>query len=216
MIRVEGWAKWLDHLAVNPDSAEGLKQLLERGEPAFQSVGSGFAKGADVMIMGRTKRSSYGLSAGLVFSDRTNPLATGVKNYAAPWDQRLTISANYSFIPKPDWMVTVRGTVHSGRPYTPIIGFLGDAASQKYLPVFGETNGSRYPWFYEISARVQKRFSFHEIPLMWYAELLNMTNAQNVFMYIYDNGSYANGTQPSAGVFNHLPIRPFLGISGEY
>ena len=50
----------------------------------------------------------------------------------------------------------------------------------------------------------------------WYAELLNTTNATNLFALTYGSGDYAANTPPVAGSFNHLPIRPFLGIRGEY
>jgi hypothetical protein len=33
---------------------------------------------------------------------------------------------------------------------------------------------------------------------------------------MYDEGDPATGTLPKRGAFNHLPIRPFLGLRGEY
>lgn len=62
---------------------------------------------------------------------------------------------------------------------------------------------------------MEKRFKAGALDLAWYAELLNVTNAQNAFLYVYGKGDYASGTPPSLGTFNHLPIRPFLGIRGE-
>jgi TonB family protein len=216
LVRVEGWAKWLDQLPVNPDSAAGLEAILMRGEAPYQSVGTGFARGVDLMLLGQTERTSYGFSAGLLFADRTNPLATGNQTYPGPWDQRLTLSGNISVIPASNWMVTARATVHSGRPYTPITGFVPDASGKHNLPVFGDTNSDRYPWFYEASIRVQRRFKLGPVPMSWYVELLNLSNARNVFTYVYDNGDPVKGVAPSEGIFYHLPIRPFLGVSGEY
>jgi hypothetical protein len=111
--------------------------------------------------------------------------------------------------------VSGRATFHTGRPTTEVTGFVRDDAHQRYLPNFGATNGARYPSYFESSIRVEQRFKAGGLELAWYAELLNVTNAQNVFLYVYGKGDYAGGTPPALGTFNHLPIRPFLGIRGE-
>ena len=49
-----------------------------------------------------------------------------------------------------------------------------------------------------------------------YAEVLNVTNTMNVFSWVYGAGDFAAGVQPNQGRFNHLPIRPFLGLRAEY
>ncbi|HXN54670.1 MAG TPA: TonB-dependent receptor [Myxococcales bacterium] len=215
LLRVEGYAKWLDRLVVNPDSDEGVRALLAAGQPAFQNLGSGFARGVDLLFLGRTELLSYGLAGGLLRAERTNPLAAGNKSYPAPWDQRLSLSANLSAAPADGWLMSGRATFHTGRPTTTVAGFVRDDANQRYLPVFGPTNGARYPAYVESSLRVERRFHAGSLDLAWYAELLNVTNAQNVFLYTYGKGDYAAGTPPSLGTFNHLPIRPFLGIRGE-
>jgi hypothetical protein len=38
----------------------------------------------------------------------------------------------------------------------------------------------------------------------------------NVYSYLYGAGDFANGTTPTRGSFNHLPIRPFFGVRAEY
>jgi len=215
LVRVEGYAKWLDRLVVNPDSDEGVRALLAEGQPVFQNLGSGFARGVDLLFLGRTALLSYGLSGGLLSAERTNPLAASNKTYPAPWDQRFSLSANLSVTPADGWLVSGRATFHTGRPTTEVTGFARDDARQRYLPAFGATNGARYPSYFESSIRVEQRFKAGGLELAWYAELLNVTNAQNVFLYVYGKGDYASGTPPSLGTFNHLPIRPFLGIRGE-
>jgi hypothetical protein len=63
--------------------------------------------------------------------------------------------------------------------------------------------------------RGERRFQFAGLQMAWYAEVLNLTNASNVAL-TYDSGDFAGGVPPQQGSFNHLPIRPFLGIRGEY
>ncbi len=216
LARVEGFYKWLDHLAVNPDSDDGVRALVAAGQPVFQSSGSGTSRGVDVLLLGRAENLSYGLSGGLVFADRHNPLAAGVQSYAAPWDQRLTISANAAITPGTGWLISARTTFHTGRPYTPVVGFQNDSANQRFLPLFGQTNSARYSDYFDLSLRVEKRFGWGPLQMAWYAEVLNATNSTNVFALTYDQGDSAAGTEPQQGAFNHLPIRPFLGVRGEY
>ena len=216
LVRVEAFGKWLDYLTVNPDTAEGAAALKADGQPVFQSVGKGFARGVDLLFLGRAARVAYGVSAGLVWSDRENPLASGARDYPSPWDQRFTASAHLSYTPNPDWLFSVRGSFHTGRPVTPVVGWIRDDVHKRYLPVFGATNSARYPNYYEFSLRGERRFLWGPLSMAWYVEVLNVTNATNVFATLYDTGDYAADKEPTEGAFNHLPIRPFLGIRGEY
>jgi TonB family protein len=216
LVRVEGYGKWLDHLAVNPDTLPGLQQLLQTQSPVFQSIGTGFARGVDVLILGRTRRWSYGASYGWLVAERTNPLAEINQTYAPPWDQRNTAAGHVSFIPAAHWLLSGRISFHSGRPVTPVLSFVRDDSLQKYLPVFGPTDSARYPAFYEASVRAQREFRAGPIQMTVYLEVLNVTDAQNVFATVYSGGDYASGMPPVASNFYHLPIRPFLGVSGEY
>ena len=208
LLRLEAFSKWFDRLAVNPDSSSAA--------PVFESSGTGSARGVDLLLAGRTPRFSWGASAGLLFADRTNPLASGRATYPTAWDQRLTTAANVSYLPADRWIVSVRASFHTGRPYTPVTGFTRDDAGQRYLPVFGKTNSARYASFFEASARTEHRFMLGGLSMAWYAEVLNLTNATNIFALTYDSGDFPGGVQPSSGSFNHLPIRPFLGVRGEY
>lgn len=210
LLRVEAFSKWLDRLAVNPDTAAGAQSA------GYLSRGSGAAKGVDLLLAGRTHSLSYGVSAGLLFTDRKNPLASGRATYPTAWDQRFSVSTSASYVPADLWLLSARATFHTGRPYTPVTGFVRDDANQRYLPVFGETNSARYASFFEASARAERRFTLGSVKLAWYAEVLNLTNATNIFALTYDSGDYAAHVEPAPGSFNHLPIRPFLGVRGEY
>ena len=58
-----------------------------------------------------------------------------------------------SWSPSSKWLFTGRFDFRTGRPYTPVVGWVHDTADGWYLPVFGATNGARYPAFYELSLR---------------------------------------------------------------
>jgi TonB family protein len=224
LVRLEGWVKALDQLIVNPDTDQGVAELVNAGAPVFQNVGTGFARGVDLLFLGRSRYFAYGASAALLFSDRHNPLAAGSQDYPAPWDQRFTLAAHLSWSPNNKWLFTGRFNFRTGRPYTPVVGFVRDELNARYLPVFGDTNSSRYPGFYEFSLRAERRFRLGPLDMAAYLEVLNLTNSQNLFARLYSStpqsasyeGDFAAGLEPQSGNFNHLPIRPFLGVRAEY
>jgi hypothetical protein len=82
--------------------------------------------------------------------------------------------------------------------------------------VFGDTSSETYPLFFELNVRVERRFRTGPISWALYGEILNLTNTMNVFSWVYGPGDFANGDAPVRGRFNHLPIRPFLGVRAEY
>jgi TonB family protein len=216
LLRLEGWSKWMSSLVTNPDSQQGVDARLAAGLPMYTNGGFGNASGADGMLLGRTRHFSYSLGVGLVFTDRTNPLATGPQTYRVQWEQRFTASASLSWSPTSQWVFTSRANFRTGRPYTPVQGFVADDANQRWLPVFGETSSETYPFFFELNLRGERRFSVGPVACAVYLEVLNVTNTMNVFSYIYGSGDYAAQVAPTRGRFNHLPIRPFLGVRGEY
>jgi hypothetical protein len=114
------------------------------------------------------------------------------------------------------WIFTARANFRTGRPYTPVEGFVADDVKERWLPTFGQTDSQTYPFFFEANLRGERRFTVGPLSCAVYLELLNVSNTMNVFSYIYGSGDYANGVQPTRGRFNHLPIRPFLGIRAEY
>jgi hypothetical protein len=156
------------------------------------------------------------LGLGLVFAHRTNPLAVGVQTYAVQFEQRFTGSGGLSWSPDSRWVFTARANFRTGRPYTPVVGFVADEADQKWLPTFGDTSSATYPFFFELNLRGERRFQVGPVQCAVYLEVLNVTNTMNVYSYLYGTGDFANGVTPTRGAFNHLPIRPFFGVRAEY
>ena len=64
--------------------------------------------------------------------------------------------------------------------------------------------------------RGEYRFEVGPVSCAVYLEVLNVTNTMNVYSWVYGAGDVTGGVPPTQGRFNHLPIRPFLGIRGEY
>ncbi len=216
LLKVEGWSKWLSALAVNPDTAQGLQDRVAAGQPVYESTGTGNAYGVDVMMLGRVQKFAYTFGLGIQRATRINPLALMGREYRVEWEQPVSAAASLTWSPNSKWLVTGRANFRTGRPYTPIASFTPDVENQRYLPVFGPTSSQQFPFFFELSFRGEYRFSAGPLTCAVYLELLNVTNTMNVFTYIYSKGDFSAGQEPARQSFNHLPIRPFLGIRAEY
>lgn len=216
LVRLEGWSKWLSDLVVNPDTPAAVEARTAAGLPAYVNGGTGHAYGADLMLLGRTRHFSYSLGVGVLEAQRQNPLATTVTRYPVQWEQQFTAGAGLTWSPNSKWLVTTRVNFRTGRPYTPVTGFLTDDVNQRFLPEFGATSSARYPFFFELNLRGEHRFQWGPMSMSLYAEVLNLTNTMNVFSWVYGEGDYATGAPPNQGRFTHLPIRPFVGLRAEY
>lgn len=216
LVRIEGWAKFLSNLVVNPDTVQAVADREVAGLPVYVNGGTGLAYGVDAMIFGRTRQFAYNLGVGALSAQRTNPLAANRSTYPVQWEQQFSVGGGLSWSPNKHWLVHSRANFRTGRPYTPIATFNPDATNSFYVPQFGETSSERYPFFFELNLRGEYRFEVGPVSCAFYAEVLNVTNTMNVFSWVYGEGDIANGMPPTQGRFNHLPIRPFLGIRGEY
>jgi hypothetical protein len=216
LVRVEGWSKWLSNLVVNPDTTQGVTAREAAGAAVFTNDGTGQAFGVDVQLLGRLKHFSYTVVASGLRAVRTNPLASVVTTYPVQWEQQFSTGGSISWSPNSKWIVTSRVNFRLGRPYTPINSFTADVSRMVWLPVYGSTSSSRYPFFFEVSARAEHRFQWGPLSGAAYFEVMNLTNTTNVFSWVYGAGDFANGVPPDQGRFTHLPIRPFLGIRLEY
>lgn len=219
LLRLEGWGKWLSNLVVNPDSVAGVAAREAAGLPVYTNGGTGLAYGFDLMLFGRTRQFSYNLGVGALRADRTNPLATASRDtYPVQWEQQFTAAAGLSWSPNSKWLFTTRANFRTGRPYTPVDTFVPGTSNgeEVWLPVFGRTSGERYPFFFELSLRGERRFQWGPLSCAVYLEVLNVTNTMNLFSWVYGAGDVAAGELPNQGRFTHLPIRPFLGMRVEY
>ncbi len=216
LLRIEGWSKWLSNLVVNPDTMAGVSEREAAGMPVYVNGGTGFAYGVDAMLFGRTRQFAYNVGVGALSAERTNPLAATRTTYPVQWEQQFTAAAGVSWSPNKHWLVHTRANFRTGRPYTPINTFNADPTATYWVPEFGRTSGDRYPFFFELNLRGEYRFEWGPVSCSVYAEVLNVTNTMNVFSWVYGEGDVTGGVMPNRGRFNHLPIRPFLGLRGEY
>ncbi len=127
-------------------------------------------------------------------------------DYDQPW--ALNLVGSWSF--RPTWNAGVRYRVGEGLPYTPIIDGSYVAASDSYLPVYGDTNSERLPVFQKIDLHLQKDWRFRTWKLAAYGEAWIVPPGNNV-MYMAWSYDYDEVGEVKGPVFV-----PLLGVRGEW
>jgi hypothetical protein len=107
------------------------------------------------------------------------------------------------------WELGSRFRAITGNPSTPITGSVFDASRGGYVPVFGRLNSDRDPTFLQLDVRLEKAFRIGRGSLAIYADVQNVTNADNPegFTYSYDYQTKETVTA--------TPFFPNLGLRGE-
>jgi hypothetical protein len=107
------------------------------------------------------------------------------------------------------WDVGARLQLASGRPYTPVESVAVDPLNTRY-GIVGAKGSARYPAYRRLDVRVQRRFGSGRVHWSVYADILNVTGADNVYQVRY-NPAY------SARYSVHmLPTLPTLGVEARF
>lgn len=217
IVRVEGYHKILDRLLVHPDTLAALD-----AGGTWESVGTGTASGVDASFAARGGFWNALATYSFGWTERTNPLNTaGPKTMRPGWDQRhgLRLMGSVSFGKHKRWTVSGSWELRSGRRRTPVARRQADDGSWFTVP-FAYNSKDYGPWT-ELSLRVEHGGPIFggKAKLTAYLDVLNATNAQSDFVWIYGAGEEReDGTlsAPTRGVFPQLPIRPWMGLRLEF
>jgi len=97
----------------------------------------------------------------------------------------------------------------SGNPLTPITDGVYDANHDTYVPIYGEVNSRRNPWFHRLDLRIEKRWDLGDVRLAVHLDVQNVYNATNPEGEIFNYDFRRSVDLPG------LPILPSLGVRGE-
>jgi hypothetical protein len=203
-VSVEGYAKQLEELIVsNPDAAED--------EPPFQNSGTGHARGLEFMLH-LPYRQWDGWAAYTLGEVRYRDFP-GAAEYAPAQDIRHAVSLVGRWRPSEDWSVGAKYRAMSGRPYTPVVGRenvsdLFDGLT--WLPVLGEFNSGRFPWYERLDVRVDRAFRVSGARCTATVEVVNVLGRRNLYDYRYVDG-YSR-----AEMVTMLPLIPTIGITAVF
>ncbi len=174
-VKSELYYKSLDNLITTDD------------ELRFTNDGDGSAFGLDTLIRKDLSHKLSGwLSVSLSKVERRDK-RTG-QTFAFDFDQPVNVNlvGNYKFSKK--WSAGAKLWVHSGRPYTPIIGATPSAnIDGLYDPIYGDINSDRFPTFHRLDFRVDRTFRDTDTSTIGaYLDIINVLGTENAAGYDYN------------------------------
>jgi TonB family protein len=177
--------------------------------PAYTSTGLGRSYGLEVLLRHQLTHNFFGWIAYSLSRSEITYFPGQVGYSLNPFDQthNLVVIASYK-LPR-DFIVGVRVRYTTGPLDTPFINSLYDNNANLFYPIFKDLFSRRLPAFFELDARIDKRWVFDKWVLAVYADVQNVTNRQNVESTTY-NYNYQQ-SQPLVG----LPILPNIGVRAE-
>ena len=122
-----------------------------------------------------------------------------------------------------DYILSGRLQYYSGFPYTPYIAGMYDTnyfnltGEDRYYPVTGERNSSKFPDFFTLDFRFTQSISIPGVHLSWYVEQINvfMQKAENVQKWYYDR-PYAQGGNPIITDDDGLSFLISFGVEARF
>jgi hypothetical protein len=174
---VTGFAKWMGDLPIR--SSLSTPKLAQ----ALLPTGIGRSYGAQILVRQEPWHGLFGwVSYTISRSERTTLAGTWrLFDYDQPHLLTLVVSQRLGA-----WTLGARLRIASGLPRTPVIGAFYDAAGDQYDPLFGPQNSMRLPTFWQLDARVDRRFEVGRVAVDAYLEALNVTDHTNGEEYIYN------------------------------
>lgn len=212
---VQGYYKPLFDQARQTLATGGGSDIAIAGNATrYTSNGFGRAYGGEILLRVRPTRYFVGWVAySLTRFERDYfsldptappPLAPGpldqphnliiVGSFKLPWELSLGLRFRYA----------------SGPLVTPVLGSLFDTNGNYSVPLPGLPWSQRLPDFFQLDARLDKRFVFDAWTLVVYLDVQNVTNQANPEALFYNH----NYTQ--SAFVTGIPILPTLGLRGEW
>jgi len=205
-LSVDLFYKQLDRLVRQSD--DEIVRDGRRVAENFDNDSYGRAYGAEILARYEPDEWFFGwVAVTLLRSER--------RDQGGPWrpsefDQILNLTLLGSFDLGRGWNLGLRFRVAQGYPYTPVVGSIFDSDCDQYLPIEGEPNSGRLPWFHQLDLRVDKTFDWDVFRLSVYLDVQNIYFQSNVESIGY-NHDYTRRTD-----VHGLPILPALGIKGSF
>jgi hypothetical protein len=200
-VSVDGFYKYLNRLVIPTTSVVNNQPLYYSNDGMGRAYGLRTWTKADYAWVSATL--SYTLSRSTRWSG-----STGEAVY--PYDQTHNITLMGAFTLGKNWALSGRLRYVTGNPFTPTTGGVFDSDNDNYLPIAGPFYSRRLSPFFQLDARVDKKWIFNHWMLSAYLDVQNITNQGNPeqVTYSYDYSQMA--------IIKGLPILPTIGFKGEF
>jgi hypothetical protein len=214
-VRVEGFYKKYDHLLESNPQEDPSR----RGDEFFDVNGDSY--GVDVLV----RQFERGPLSGWI--SYTYALAArerdGVR-YFPGHDRRHDVNVVASWrLDK--YVLGARFGYATGTPYTDIVGQIGRRVYDPGLNAFGSRgggsqvefvggprNGARLPTTQRLDLDVTRQFRVGGTTIAPYLSVVNVYNAKNVFLYVFD---YTK-TPPTRQAISQFPLLPSIGVTIQF
>ena len=209
-IKTEVYQKPMKNLVVYINNAAPPDNYLNQG--------TGDARGIDIFLKREARNKKMGwLAVSYAKSERTNAITGITRDFSG--DQPLTVTALWGQPFGGDWKRwdwSVKAEIHSGTPYTEVIGRDREDpldSNSRWVPEFASHNGARTPTYYKIDLRLAKEVLMNAGKLKFYVDIQNVTFAKNIVEYDYGNEfeKIANPTEITG-----IGFFPFFGAEIEF
>jgi hypothetical protein len=180
----------------------------------FTNGGRGSVQGVEVFYERHPSERLNGW-ASYAYSVARRKDMLGLPEYHPLQDQRHTASLAVNYRLDAKWRASLRWMVHSGRPYTPVLGAeaVVDSATGEitgYVPLEGPINSKRFPGYQRLDVRLDRFFEFDGWDMNVYLEILNVYNHKNVYDYSYTE-DYARRISTY-----QFPLLPSVGLKVSF
>lgn len=173
------------------------------------NCGSGAVYGLELTLV---RSGDDRLNGNIYYSLSETRLRTPIGNYHPNYDQRHSLSTGLDCMISSHWKASAGFRYGSGFPYTEIVDRKRGTDSEltPWIPVWGEVNAARYPYYSRLDLRLTYRFDWANSRWEVYVEGLNVLNRKNVYAYTYDREYLIRST------INQLPFLPNFGLSVKF
>jgi len=165
------------------------------------SKGIGYSKGIEFFVQKFLTDDFYGNVNLSVFEAKYTSL-DGVER-ASDYDNRFLFIASGGYMLGKGWEISSKFRWFGGRPYTPINPLNGVQEISLY-------NTERYPNYYSLDVRVDKRWNFRTWSLITYIDIQNITGNKNITRYEWNKYKGIIEANESIGIF------PTIGINATF
>ncbi len=225
-LRVEGFYKQFDDLVYMQlagqelDLSESFNLVMNNQIPDIDFANSGYGRAQGIEVFFQKKISGWwdGWLAYTLSEVQYNDGAGEYGWYYPEQDQRHTLALVANFRPIPDWVFSGSFTLSSGRPYTPVVGWV-----ERYHGSFlryweaqlGPLNSARLPLYHSLDVRLERTWHPYKfLDVVGFAEVYNVYNQRNLWSYYYED---ENGVdKPVRKPIYQLPFLPYLGIKAVF
>jgi TonB family protein len=208
-LEVQGYYKSLFDQARQTFSSDvGADVNVPGQESRYSSDGIGHAYGLEVLLRMKPWHGFFGWVAYTLSRFERDFPVVGLRPGQLDQPHNLIVVASYK-LPF-DIVAGIKLRWASGPLITPVIIALYDAQGNYYYPLPGEPWSERLPDFFQLDARLDKRFVFKDWVLAVYLDVQNVTNNRNI------EGIFYNFDYTQRQNVYGLPIVPSLGLRGEW